>query len=476
MIQKDTLLIGGRWIRPNGTNKSAIVDSYTEEQFAEVSLGDSQDVDAAVRAARLASLRWSMTHPSERATYLRRIREALAKRADELAITITREVGMPIKMSRRMQVDAPLAILEMYARHAINFVYEEQIGNSRIVREPVGVVGAITAWNYPLYLLVCKVAPALAAGCTVVLKPSEIAPLSAYAFAEAVREAELPAGVFNLVVGDGPIVGEALVRHPDVDAVTFTGSTRAGRRVAEVASGTAKRVALELGGKSASLVLDDGDLPSAVKATVNMCFLNSGQTCAALTRLLVSTKQHEEAVGLAVEIAKGFVPGDPRSEGTKLGPLVSAAQRDRVAKYIARGISDGADLLCGGPGMPTGVAKGYFVRPTIFGRVTPTSVIAQEEIFGPVLCIIPYTDEDEAVAIANDSIYGLAGAVWSADESRAESVARKLRTGQVDINGGTFNLEAPFGGYRQSGIGREMGRFGMEEFLQYKALQFRNKK
>lgn len=475
MLEKHMFFVGGEWVRPNGANKAEIIDSYTEQPFAEVSLGDARDVDAAVRAARSASHQWSLTRPSERAEYLRRIREALAKRANDLAATITREVGMPIKMSRRMQVDAPLAIFEMYARHAIDFPYEERIGNSRVVREPIGVVGAITAWNYPLYLLASKVAPALAAGCTVVLKPSEIAPLSAYAFAEAVQEAGLPPGVFNLIVGDGPVAGEALARHPDIDAVTFTGSTRAGRRVAEIAAGTVKRVSLELGGKSASVVLDDGDLQTAVKATVNMCFLNSGQTCAALTRLLVSSKRHDETARLAIEIAKGFIPGDPQLDGTKFGPLVSAAQRDRVSGYIARGVSDGADILCGGLGMPEGIAKGYFAKPTVFGRVAAKSVIAQEEIFGPVLCIIPYSDEDEAVAIANDSIYGLAGAVWSADDARAESVARRLRTGQVDMNGGSFNLEAPFGGYKQSGIGREMGRFGMEEFLQHKALQFRAK-
>lgn len=476
MKQIRECLIGGRWVTPHGSRRTQVVDSYSEEGFAEVALGDERDVDAAIAAARAASSAWAATLPAARAALLRGIREALAKRADEIAVTITREVGMPIKMSRRMQVDAPLAILDMYARHASEFRYEEQIGNSRVVREPVGVIGAITAWNYPLYLLASKVAPALAAGCTVVLKPSEIAPLSAVAFAEATQEAGLPAGVFNLVVGEGPVAGEALSRHPDIDALTFTGSTRAGRRVGELASGGIKRVSLELGGKSASVVLDDADLPAAVKTTVNMCFLNSGQTCAALTRLLVPAGRHDEAAAIATEVAKGFVPGDPRAEGTRLGPLVSATQRDRVIGYIRRGIDDGAKLLHGGLGMPDGVSSGYFVKPTIFANVAPKSAIAQEEIFGPVLCVIPYSDEDEAVSIANDSIYGLAGAVWSANEARAESVARRLRTGQVDINGGTFNLEAPFGGYRQSGVGREMGRFGMEEFLQYKAMQFRTKK
>lgn len=471
----DKFFIGGEWTSPQGSATAKVADSYTEQVFAEVPLGNARDVDAGVRAAKSAAAAWSSTPPAQRADYLRRTREALARRANELAVMITREVGMPIRMSKRMQVEAPLAILDMYARHAVDFPYEERVGNSRVVREPVGVVGAIIAWNYPLYLLASKVAPAIAAGCTVVLKPSEIAPLSAYAFAEAVQEAGVPAGVFNMVAGDGPVAGEALVHHSGIDAVTFTGSTRAGRRVAEVASATVKHVSLELGGKSASVVLDDADLQAAVKATVNMCFLNSGQTCAALTRLLVPSSRHDEAAKLAVDIAKGFVAADPKMESTKFGPLVSAAQRDRVATYIARGISDGGELLCGGAGMPDGVSTGFFVKPTVFGRVAPKSVIAQEEIFGPVLSIIPYADDDEAVAIANDSIYGLAGAVWSANESRAESVALRLRTGQVDINGGGFNLEAPFGGCKQSGIGREMGRFGMEEFLYHKALQYRTK-
>ena len=381
---------------------------------------------------------------------------------------------MPVKMSRRMQVGAPLAILEIAARHASSFAYEERVGNSLVVREPVGVVGAITAWNYPLYLLAAKVGSALAAGCTVVLKPSELAPLSALAFADAVREAGLPPGVFNLVVGYGPVAGEALARHPGVDALTFTGSTRAGKRVAQLAAGTVKRVALELGGKSASIVLDDADLAVAVKATVSMCFLNSGQTCAALTRLLVPQALHDEAARLAVEVARSFVLGDPSLESTRLGPLASAAQRERVRSYIATAAREGATLLCGGAEPPPSLAKGYFVQPTVFGRVDPRSAIAQEEIFGPVLSIIPYREEDEAVMIANGTSYGLAGAVWSADERRAERVARRMRTGQVDINGGAFNLEAPFGGYGQSGIGREMGRYGLEEFLEHKAIQFRS--
>jgi len=319
------------------------------------------------------------------------------------------------------------------------------------------------------------VAPALAAGCTVVLKPSEVAPLNAFILAEVIHAEGLPRGVFNLVTGYGPVVGEALAKHPLVDMISFTGSVRAGKRVSELASQTVKRVTLELGGKSASVILDDADLAAAVKGTVNACFLNSGQTCSALTRMLVPESRHDEAAKIAVELAKTFTVGDPFGDTAKLGPLTSAAQRDRVRGYIKKGIDEGGQLLCGGLYPPEGTVKGYYVRPTIFGRVNPKSAIAQEEIFGPVLAIIPYKDEDDAVRIANDTVYGLAGAVWSADEERAKRVARRLRTGQVDINGGAFNMLAPFGGVKQSGKGRELGRPGLEEYLEYKSLQLKAK-
>lgn len=464
--------IGGRWAVPLGSGKINVVDSATEEPMAEVPLASAADVAVAVAAAREAQPAWAALAPAERGAKLRAIREALASRAADLADAITGETGMPLKICRRMQVDAPLAMLEMYARLAAEFPYEERVGHSRVLREPAGVAAAIIAWNYPLYLLAAKVAPALAAGCTVVLKPSEIAPLSAYAFAEAAHAAGLPAGVFNMIVGTGPEAGEALVSDPGVDVVSFTGSTRAGRRVGALAAEGVKRVALELGGKSASVVLEDADLPAAVKHAVSTCFLNSGQTCAALTRLLVPARLHDEAARLAVEVARGFVPADPRAEGARLGPLASAAQRARVIDYIRQGIAGGAQLLCGGTEPPATPTRGFFVQPTIFGRVAPESAIAQEEVFGPVLCIVPYADVDDALRIANGTIYGLAGAVWSRDLARAEAVARRMRTGQVDINGAPFNLEAPFGGYRQSGLGRENGRWGMEEFLETKAVQF----
>ncbi|MBV8261114.1 MAG: aldehyde dehydrogenase family protein, partial [Paraburkholderia sp.] len=332
---------------------------------------------------------------------------------------------------------------------------------------------AITPWNYPLNQITLKVAAALAAGCTVVLKPSEIAPLNAFVLAEAIHEAGLPAGVFNLVTGYGPVVGELLARHPDVDMVSFTGSTRAGKRVSEVASATVKRVALELGGKSAAVVLDDADFAAAVKGTVAACFLNSGQTCSAHTRMIVPESRYEEARDLAKQAAEAFTVGDPRDEKTKLGPLASKAQQQRVQQYIERGMADGAELVTGGPGMPEGVTQGFFVKPTVFGRVPRDAAIAQEEIFGPVLTILTAKDEDDAVAIANDSLYGLGGAVWAGSDERAVRVARRIRTGQIDINGGIWNMAAPFGGFKQSGHGRENGAYGLEEYLEYKSMQFK---
>ena len=342
-----------------------------------------------------------------------------------------------------------------------------------MLREPVGVVAAITPWNYPLHQIAAKVAAALAAGCTVVLKPSEVAPLNAFVLTEIIHASGLPAGVFNLVTGYGPVVGEAMAKHPGVDMVSFTGSTRAGKRVSELASASVKRVALELGGKSAAVILEDADLAAAVNGTVNACFLNSGQTCSAHTRMLVPEGKYDEAAKIAAELAQGFTVGDPFGGAAKLGPLISDVQRDRVRGYIRKGIEEGAELLAGGADAPEGLPKGYYVKPTVFGKVKPDSIIAQEEIFGPVLSIITYKDEDEAVRIANGTPYGLAGGVWSKDEGRANKVARRIRAGQVDINGGPFNLSAPFGGFKQSGNGRELGRFGLEEFLEYKSLQLK---
>jgi aldehyde dehydrogenase (NAD+) len=473
MIVRDKIFINGQWTAPVGKEMIDVHNAGTGEVMGKVPAGTEKDIDAAVAAARAAFEGWSATPAAKRAEYLQKISDGLKARAAELGSTIAQEVGMPIKLAGRIQAGLPIANFSNYSKLLASFQFEERIGNSLVVREPVGVVGAITPWNYPLHQIALKVAPALAAGCTVVLKPSEVAPFNAFILAEVVAAAGLPKGVFNLVTGFGPAAGEALVRHPQVDMISFTGSTRAGKRISEVAAQTVKRVALELGGKSASVILDDADLAAAVKGTVNGCYLNSGQTCTALTRMLVPASRYDEAAKLAVESAKGFTLGDPMSEATRLGPLSSQMQLDRVRGYIRKGVEEGAQLLTGGADQPEGVPGGYFVKPTIFGKVKNSMAIAQEEIFGPVLSIIPYKDEEEAIRIANDSPYGLAGAVWSADEAHAQRVARRIRAGQVDVNGGAFNMNAPFGGFKQSGHGREAGVYGLEEFLEYKSLQLK---
>jgi acyl-CoA reductase-like NAD-dependent aldehyde dehydrogenase len=467
------LYIGGKWLEPAAGGMIDVIDSGTEAVMGRVPEGTAADAEAAVEAAKLAFDGWSATPAQVRADYLQKIADAVSARTEVLAQIICGEVGMPIKLARAIQVGAPVYNWKAYARFAREWPFEERVGNSLVVREPVGVVAAITPWNYPLNQITLKVAAALAAGCTVVLKPSEVAPLNAFVLAEAIEEAGLPAGVFNLVSGYGPVVGEIVASHPFVDMVSLTGSTRAGKRVSELAAGTVKRVALELGGKSAALVLDDADFPTAVQKTVAACYLNSGQTCSAQTRLLVPEPRYDEACELAKTAAESYVPGDPRNESTRLGPLASAAQLERVRGYIERGIGEGAELVTGGPGMPDGFSKGFFVKPTVFGHVHPKATIAQEEIFGPVLSILTYEDEAEAVRIANDSIYGLSGAVWAGDDERALQVARRIRTGQIEINGGAWNMEAPFGGFKQSGYGRENGKYGLEEYLEYKSMQFK---
>lgn len=473
MQARDKLYIDGLWTAPRSAKSIEVINASTEAVMGSVPEGTPDDVSDAVAAARAAFDGWAATPAAERAAFLQKIHEGLKARMEEIGKLIAGEVGMPVKLATMIQAGSPTATFGMYAKLLGSFAFEEKVGNSLVLREPVGVVAAITPWNYPLHQIAAKVAPALAAGCTVVLKPSEVAPLNAFVLAEIIHAAGLPAGVFNLVTGYGPVVGEAMAAHPDVDMVSFTGSTRAGKRVSELASATVKRVALELGGKSAALVLEDADLAAAVKGTINACFLNSGQTCSAHTRLLVPESKYDEAAKIAVEVAKSFTVGDPFGGTAKLGPLVSELQRERVRGYIRKGIEGGAELLAGGADAPAGLPKGYYVQPTIFGRVRPDATIAQEEIFGPVLSIITYKDEDEAVKIANGTPYGLGGGVWSKDEEHAKKVARRMRTGQVDINGGPFNLQAPFGGFKQSGNGRELGRFGLEEFLEYKSLQLK---
>jgi aldehyde dehydrogenase (NAD+) len=468
---RQKLYIGGEWVAPSGSGALEVINSSTEEIMGAVPEGSAADVDRAVAAARAAFAGWSQTPMAERAEWLARIAAALGERMEEIAVLIAGEVGMPIKLAHMIQAGLPTMDFGSMPEAMAQLDWEQEVGNSLIVREPVGVVGAITPWNYPLHQIAAKVAPALAAGCTIVVKPSEVAPLNAFLLADVIHGLGLPAGVFNLVTGLGPVVGEALAGHPDVDMISFTGSTRAGRRVSEVAAGTVKRVALELGGKSPNVILADADLKRAVTDGVAKCFLNSGQTCSALTRMLVPRDQLAQAEQIAAAVAGHFTPGDPFAPETQLGPLVSQAQRERVRGYIQAGIDEGAKLVAGGPEAPEGLDRGYYVAPTVFSEVTTEMRIAQEEIFGPVLAIMPYDDEADAVRIANDSDYGLAGGVWSGDEEHAKRVARQIRTGQVEINGGTFNPLAPFGGYKRSGHGRELGRFGLEEFLTVKSMQ-----
>ncbi len=468
---RDKLFIGGRWVDAEGDGSIEVTNPSTEEPVGSVPSGSRADVERAVAAACDAFASWSQTSPEERAEMLAAIAAGLGERADEIAALVATELGMPLKLSRIIQAGLPTASFSSMPELMQQISWQEEIGNSLVVREPVGVLGAITPWNYPLHQIAAKVAPALAAGCTVVLKPSGVVPLNAFILAEVIEAAGLPAGVFNLVTGPASEVGEAIAADPGIDVVSFTGSTRAGRRVSELASETVKTVTMELGGKSPNVILDDADLSKAVPDGVAKCFINSGQTCSALTRMLVPSEMMAEAEQIAAATAETFTPGDPFDESTRLGPLVSAEQRDIVRGYIEKGSEEGAKLVTGGAEAPADLERGYFVQPTVFSGVDNSMTIAQEEIFGPVLTIIPYTDEEEAVKIANDSIYGLAGGVWSGDEERAVGVARRIRTGQVEINGGVFNPLAPFGGYKQSGHGRELGYFGIEEFLQPKALQ-----
>ena len=468
-MDKTDFFVGGAWVPAGARSALPVVNPETEEQVGSVPAGDASDVDAAVGAARAAFPAWAATSAADRAALLAATADGIEARRDEIARLISTEMGTPFAFSQAVQVGNPVVVLRSYADLLQTYSFEEQVKNSLVVREPIGVVAAITPWNYPLHQVVAKVAAALAAGCTVVLKPSEVAPLSAFALAEVFEAVGLPAGAFNLVTGVGPVVGEALAAHPDVDMVSFTGSTAAGRRVSEIASATVKRVSLELGGKSAFVVLDDADLDKAVKVGLANCFINGGQTCTAWTRLLVPASKQAEVVELARAGTAKYAVGGPFEEGVRIGPLANANQLKRVRDYIAQAIEDGATLVAGGPEPVR--ETGYFVAPTVFSDVRPGSALEQEEVFGPVLAIVPYADEDEAVDIANGTPYGLAGGVFSADQDRAVALARRLRTGMVDVNGGRFNPVAPFGGYKQSGNGRELGVFGLEEFLETKSLQ-----
>ena len=471
MIRYDHHYYDGDWRKPATADLTDVVSSASEEVIGRVPRGSADDVDRAVKAARRAfDGEWSRTSIDERANWLEKLSAAMKARVPHAAEAISHEVGTAIGYATKVQVESPVSAIALNAKFAREHQLETELGNSLIVREPIGVVGCITPWNYPLHQVVAKVAPALAAGCTVVLKPAELAPLSALMLADTAHEIGLPPGVFNVVCGSGRVVGEALVAHRDIDMVSFTGSVQAGSRVAALAGEGIKKVCLELGGKSPFVVLDDAPFDKAIPAGVNNCMQNSGQTCSAWTRMLVPRGRQAEAIEQAKTQLGKLTLGDPFDPKTRLGPLVSAHQRDSVLKYVEKGKSEGAELVAGGD-KPASLSRGFFVEPTIFADVDNRMTIAQEEIFGPVLSIVPYDTEEEAIRLANDSVYGLAGGVWGGTMERALHVARRLRTGQVDVNGGRFNQLAPFGGYKKSGIGRELGPLALDEFFQLKSIQ-----
>ena len=465
------IYINGKWLDSNSDLTIPVLNPTTGGVLANIPAGNVVDANMAVDAAYQAFPAWSRKTSNERADLIDRVAELLLAKSDLFAEMITSEVGMPLKLSKMIQVGNAIASWKHYAQIAREFKYEESVGNSLLVHDPIGVVACITPWNFPLIQITHKIAPALAAGCTVVLKPSELAPLNAIALAQIIHEAGFPPGVFNLLMGNGEDVGEALVSNPKVDMVSFTGSTRAGKRVGAIASQSIKRVALELGGKSSSVVLDDADLTRAIKGTLNSCFLNSGQTCLAHTRLLIPENKYDEAKTIVLTVVDKMKIGDPFTEGTRLGPVISSAQKDRIKNYITTAKKEGAEVIVGEAEIPNELLSGNFVQPTVLGKVKPNDTVAQEEIFGPVLSIITYKDEEEALKIANNTIYGLGGAVWSNDYDRAMQFARHMRTGQVDINGAPFNTLAPFGGYKQSGNGREYGLYGFKEFFEIKSIQ-----
>ena len=470
-MQRKELYIDGAWVAPQGDGTIEVVNPTTEQVIGSVPAGSSDDVNLAVAAAKRAFPEWANSSIETRMAALNDLSLALKELTEELAQTITAEVGTPIGYSRMAMVGTPRVVARSYAKMLESYEWEHEIRNSVIVKEPVGVCAFITPWNFPLHQIVGKVAPALAAGCTMVLKPSKEAPLNAFLLADILHDIGLPPGVFNLVSGHGSEVGEFLSGHPDIDMVSFTGSTGAGIRVSQAAAPTVKRVTLELGGKSANVILDDADVIRAAKSSIGACYQNSGQTCSALTRLIIPVAHKEEILEVVKQRVEGYTPGNPLDENTRCGPMVSSKQQASVHNYIQSAIDEGATLIAGGTKMPDGIETGFFVRPTAFADVTPDMTIWKEEVFGPVLTITTYQSEEEALSLANDSIYGLSGGVWSGDAERAMEFAKGMRTGQVSINGGPFNVSAPFGGYKQSGNGRELGVEGLDEFLEIKAIQ-----
>jgi aldehyde dehydrogenase (NAD+) len=462
--------IDGKWVDPVTPKTLDVINPANEEAYARISLGSKADVDKAVAAARRAFETFSRTTKEERLALLQKIFDAYQKHYGEMVETISREMGAPLGLSKAAQAATGLGHLGETMRILKDYNFQETRGSTEIVREPVGVCGLITPWNWPINQITCKVAPALAAGCTMVLKPSEVAPMSGYLFAQIMDEAGVPPGVFNLINGDGPTVGEALSSHPGIDMMSFTGSTRAGIAVAKAAADTVKRVAQELGGKSANIILDDADLKKAVSQGVANCFSNSGQSCNAPTRMFVPRSKQDEAIEIAKAAAAKVKVGDPFAEGTTMGPVVSEVQFKKIEGLIQKGIDEGATLVTGGVGRPEGLNRGYYVRPTVFANVTNDMTIAREEIFGPVLSILPYDTEADAIRQANDTVYGLSGYVQSGNIEHARKVASQLRTGNVHLNGAGADFKSPFGGYKQSGNGREWGEFGFEEFLEVKAV------
>lgn len=468
---RDAHWIGGRWVPSETGDTFTVVDPAREQVIGSVPAGTAADADRAVAAAMAAFPGWAATPLVDRLAVLRRLLELLEADADGFADLITHEVGMPRTLSRGLQLEFALGVIGSYLKLVPDYPFEQRLGGSLLLREPIGVVGAITPWNVPLLLVMQKLVPALAVGCTVVLKPSEITPLNTFRLADLLERCGLPPGVVNLVSGSGPVVGSALAAHPDVAMISLTGSVRAGRSVTEQAAKSIKRVHLELGGKNANIILDDADLQIAVTAGIRQACFNSGQACLAWSRMLVPQSRYAEAVDIAVATAESLRVGDPFDPTNDLGPMVSAAARDRVRDYINVGVREGARLVTGGPDAPEGLDRGFYARPTVFADVNNGMRIAREEIFGPVTVLIPYQDESDAVRIANDSEFGLHGAVFSADTERAVRVARQIRTGRIDVNGAPFNLLAPFGGYKSSGNGRELGEFGLESYCEVKSVQ-----
>ena len=471
MHTRDQLYIDGKWVQPIGTGSIDVINPATEEIIGKIPVGSKEDIDIAASAARIAFDSWSKSSIETRIDILNALSNALKERGEDIAQTITAEVGTPIGYSRVAMVGTPRVVSRSYAKILENFDWEEKVRNSIICKEPIGVCAFITPWNFPLHQIIGKVAPAIAAGCTMILKPSKEAPLSAFILADILHEIGLPSGVFNLVSGHGSEIGNYMSSHPEVDMVSFTGSTGAGISVSEAAATTVKRVTLELGGKSANVALEDADPTLVAKKAIGACHQNSGQTCSALTRLIIPESMSDEVYEIIAEKNNSYTVGDPLEESTRCGPMVSLRQQKSVSKYIESGINEGATLISGGLGMPEGISKGYYVKPTIFANVTPDMKIWKEEIFGPVLVITTYKSEEEALKLANDSIYGLSGGVWSKDEERAIKFAKDMRTGQVSVNGGAFNVSAPFGGYKLSGNGRELGSHGLNEFLEIKSIQ-----